>query len=192
MIHKDILSTVGNTPLIELTRLHQDNHFRLFAKVESFNPGGSSSSSAASVGARAMAPDTSSLPNANQSIQTDVKPLTFNGNSWVGVFARFASPTETYYLLLRNNRDLELKKLTSSGQVSFAVKSMPSGFDLSAWHTLRLVVTGTSTVTLQAYVDGVLELTATDSSSPIVNANKAGVGTFSASAHFDDILITSP
>lgn len=41
MIYKDILSTVGNTPLIELTRLHQDNHFRLFAKVESFNPGGS-------------------------------------------------------------------------------------------------------------------------------------------------------
>jgi 2,3-diaminopropionate biosynthesis protein SbnA len=41
MIHKDILSTVGNTPLIELTRLYQDNHFRLFAKLESFNPGGS-------------------------------------------------------------------------------------------------------------------------------------------------------
>jgi|GEM_PF-3541632 hypothetical protein len=156
------------------------------------SPGLRQASSAASVGARAMAPDTTNLPNANQSIQADVKPLTFTGNSWVGVFARFASPTETYYLLLRNNGDLELKKLTSSGQVSFAVKSMPSSFNLNAWHTLRLVATGTSTVSLQAYVDGVLELTATDSSSPIVNANKAGVGTFSASAQFDDIVITSP
>jgi hypothetical protein len=150
------------------------------------------SSTAANVGARAMAPDLTNLPSANQSIQADVKPLTFTGNSFVGLYARYASPTETYYLILRNTKDLEIKKITSAGQVSFALKTMPTSFSLSAWHTLRFVVTGTSPVTLQAYVDGTLELTGTDSSSPIVSANKAGVGTFSASAHFDDIAITSP
>ena len=36
-----ILSTVGNTPLISLTRVFKDNRFRLFAKLEGFNPGGS-------------------------------------------------------------------------------------------------------------------------------------------------------
>jgi N-(2-amino-2-carboxyethyl)-L-glutamate synthase len=36
-----ILSTIGNTPLIELTRLLPQRSFRLFAKLEAFNPGGS-------------------------------------------------------------------------------------------------------------------------------------------------------
>lgn len=37
-----ILSTVGQTPLIELTRVLEEMPVRLFAKLESFNPGGSS------------------------------------------------------------------------------------------------------------------------------------------------------
>jgi cysteine synthase A len=36
-----ILSTIGNTPLIKLTRIYKENRFRLFAKMEGFNPGGS-------------------------------------------------------------------------------------------------------------------------------------------------------
>ena len=36
-----ILSTVGNTPLIRLARVFKDSRFRLFAKMEGFNPGGS-------------------------------------------------------------------------------------------------------------------------------------------------------
>ena len=36
-----ILSTVGNTPLVQLTRVFGDCHFRLFAKLEGSNPGGS-------------------------------------------------------------------------------------------------------------------------------------------------------
>src|SRR5579885_3251676 len=40
-MQKGILSAVGNTPLIELTRFFRNAHFRLFAKLESINPGGS-------------------------------------------------------------------------------------------------------------------------------------------------------
>jgi cysteine synthase A len=36
-----ILSTIGNTPLVRLTRALKAVHFRLYAKVEAFNPGGS-------------------------------------------------------------------------------------------------------------------------------------------------------
>ncbi|HEY0606218.1 MAG TPA: 2,3-diaminopropionate biosynthesis protein SbnA [Herpetosiphonaceae bacterium] len=36
-----IISTIGNTPLIHLSRMFDDRNFRLFAKLESFNPGGS-------------------------------------------------------------------------------------------------------------------------------------------------------
>ena len=36
-----ILTTIGNTPLVPLLRLFPDNHFRLYAKLEMLNPGGS-------------------------------------------------------------------------------------------------------------------------------------------------------
>ncbi|MFP5264747.1 MAG: 2,3-diaminopropionate biosynthesis protein SbnA [Blastocatellia bacterium] len=36
-----ILSAIGNTPLVELTKIFSDMHFRLYAKLESLNPGGS-------------------------------------------------------------------------------------------------------------------------------------------------------
>jgi N-(2-amino-2-carboxyethyl)-L-glutamate synthase len=41
MIYKGILSTIGNTPLIRLSRVFRESRFRLFAKLEGFNPGGS-------------------------------------------------------------------------------------------------------------------------------------------------------
>ncbi|NIL41667.1 2,3-diaminopropionate biosynthesis protein SbnA [Salinispora arenicola] len=36
-----VLSTIGATPIVELTKLNPDNPFRTFAKLESHNPGGS-------------------------------------------------------------------------------------------------------------------------------------------------------
>lgn len=36
-----ILSTIGHTPLVQLSRFFSDAHFRVFAKMELFNPGGS-------------------------------------------------------------------------------------------------------------------------------------------------------
>ncbi|MBV9790565.1 MAG: 2,3-diaminopropionate biosynthesis protein SbnA [Chloroflexi bacterium] len=36
-----ILTTIGNTPLVELSRLVAERNIRLFAKLEGFNPGGS-------------------------------------------------------------------------------------------------------------------------------------------------------
>ncbi len=36
-----ILSLVGHTPIVELNQFSKNSHFRLFAKLEAFNPGGS-------------------------------------------------------------------------------------------------------------------------------------------------------
>src|SRR2546422_8483290 len=38
---ENILSTIGHTPLVRLTRVFPDCPFRLLAKLEGFNPGGS-------------------------------------------------------------------------------------------------------------------------------------------------------
>jgi cysteine synthase A len=40
-MREGILSAIGNTPLIQLTRVFRDIDFRLFAKLECLNPGGS-------------------------------------------------------------------------------------------------------------------------------------------------------
>jgi N-(2-amino-2-carboxyethyl)-L-glutamate synthase len=36
-----VLATIGATPLIELAKLDPDSSFRTYAKLESYNPGGS-------------------------------------------------------------------------------------------------------------------------------------------------------
>ena len=36
-----ILSAIGNTPLVNISRMFKGNHFQLFAKMEGLNPGGS-------------------------------------------------------------------------------------------------------------------------------------------------------
>lgn len=40
-VRRGILATIGGTPLVELARMFPGEGFRLFAKLESFNPGGS-------------------------------------------------------------------------------------------------------------------------------------------------------
>lgn len=40
-MNEGILSVIGNTPLVELTRIFKPMHFQLFAKLEALNPGGS-------------------------------------------------------------------------------------------------------------------------------------------------------
>jgi cysteine synthase A len=41
MLNEGVLSAIGNTPLIRLTRIYKGLPFRLFAKLEALNPGGS-------------------------------------------------------------------------------------------------------------------------------------------------------
>src|ERR1035441_2307437 len=40
-LSEGVLSTIGNTPLVRLKHLFKDYPFRVFAKLEGFNPGGS-------------------------------------------------------------------------------------------------------------------------------------------------------
>ncbi len=41
MIYKNILETIGNTPLIRLQKFEECNNAHIIAKIEAFNPGGS-------------------------------------------------------------------------------------------------------------------------------------------------------
>ncbi len=40
-MHSDVLELIGNTPLVKINKLNSNKKVQLFAKLESFNPGGS-------------------------------------------------------------------------------------------------------------------------------------------------------
>jgi len=133
--------------------------------------------------------DTRALSNpspwTNQVVTARVKPLTWNGTDrFVAVLARAQNATNYYYVTLRSSNKLELKKLINGAPTTLASKT---NFTVATntWYTVKLEVIGT---TLRAYVNGTLQLTATDTQ---YASGKAGLATFNATASFDDVTVTS-
>src|SRR6266542_2983534 len=90
--------------------------------------------------ARARAGSTSMT---NYAVQARVKPLAFNGsNRFVALLARAQSMTSYYYLALRNNNQLELKKLVGGSSTTLAATSFT--VTTGTWDTLRIDVVGKS------------------------------------------------
>jgi pectate lyase len=72
-----------------------------------------------------------------------VRPTAFNGsNRFVAVLARAQSNTSYYYLALRSNNTVELKKLINGSSTTLATASVT--LSVGTWYTLRLEVSGTS------------------------------------------------
>ncbi|MCG5470726.1 right-handed parallel beta-helix repeat-containing protein [Micromonospora sp. LAH09] len=118
------------------------------------------------------------------SVQATVKPTAFNGsNRFVALLARAQSSTSYYYLALRSNNTVELKRL--SGGSSTTLDSANTTVTVGTAYTLRIDVAGNS---LKGYVNGTLLTEATDSQ---FASGRIGVATFNASANFDNVQVTS-
>ncbi|WP_430502629.1 right-handed parallel beta-helix repeat-containing protein [Micromonospora trifolii] len=118
------------------------------------------------------------------SVQATVKPTAFNGsNRFVALLARAQSSTSYYYLALRSNNTIELKRL--SGGSSTTLDSAATTVTVGTAYTLRIDVAGSS---LKGYVNGTLLTEATDSQ---FASGRIGVATFNASANFDNVQVTS-
>ncbi|HYH05086.1 MAG TPA: family 16 glycoside hydrolase, partial [Bacillota bacterium] len=126
----------------------------------------------------------------NYSVEARVKALSFNGTDRVlGLCARVKSSSNYYYLCLSNANKLELRKKVSGATTVLASKSC--SVQTQTWYTLKLDVNGNQ---LQAFVNGNLELTATDSA---IATGKVGFTSINTSAEFDDVkvegsIVTSP
>lgn len=119
----------------------------------------------------------------DQVVEVSVKPLAFNGtNRPVSVYARFTDSNNHYYVALRSNNTIELKKKV--GGTVTTLQSTGLTVSTGAWYDVRLEAVGT---TLKAYVNGNLLLTATDSD---LASGTVAVGSYAASARFDDLLVT--
>jgi pectate lyase len=117
-------------------------------------------------------------------VQARVKPLSFNGTDrFVALVTRAQSNTSYYYLTLRSSNRIELKKLVSGSSTTLAAKTFT--VTTGTWYTLRIEANGSS---LSAYVDGALQLTATDTQ---FASGNIGGATFNATAEFDDFVVST-
>jgi len=118
------------------------------------------------------------------SVQARVKPTAFSGsNRFVAVLARVQSNTSYYYVALRGNNTVELKKLVNGSSTTLDTASLT--VSTNTWYTVRLDVSGTS---LRGYVNGNLLTEATDSQ---FSTGRIGVATFYGAANFDDVVVST-
>ena len=110
----------------------------------------------------------------NYSVQARVKPLSFNGsNRFAALTARVQSSTNYYYLALSNSNQLLLESSIGGASTTLASKSLT--VTTGTWYTLGIDVVGAQ---LWGYVNGALELTATDSQ---FGSGNIGAATFNTS-----------
>src|SRR5262245_49819083 len=122
--------------------------------------------------------------STNISIQARVKPTAFNGaDRYVGVITRVVNSNHYYFLALQNGNRLLMGKRAGSSPITLATKSFT--FSTGTFYTLRIDANGSS---LSGYVNGTLQLTASDSE---FTAGIIGGATYFASGTFDDFLVTS-
>jgi pectate lyase len=118
------------------------------------------------------------------SVQARVKPTAFSGsNRFAAVLARVQSSTSYYYLALRSNNTVELKRLEGGSSTTLDTASLT--VTAGTWYTVRLDVSGS---TLRGYVNGALVTEASDSR---WSAGRVGVATFYTAANFDDVQVST-
>jgi hypothetical protein len=130
--------------------------------------------------------------SGDQVIRTRVRATAFapppvNGTAsdrWFGVMARYVDERNYYYLSVRNNNTLQLRRLLN-GQIH-VLASTSLGAHLNDWYNLRLEVIGAK---LHAFVNGELKLQATDST---FARGLHGLVTYKTAADYDYVFSEQP
>jgi hypothetical protein len=120
----------------------------------------------------------------NQAMETDVRPLTFDGNDrWVGLATRFADPQNYYYVTLRSSGSLQLKRKRNGAFTTLA--STPLVVQTNRTYRVRLESLGTLH---RVFVNGALLLTAEDTGAQVPGS--AAVIMYRAAADFDNVIVS--
>jgi pectate lyase len=128
----------------------------------------------------------------NQSVQARMKVLAFGGTPgsssyFAALFVRYTDENNHYYLALRSDGKLNIRRKLAGSNSSIGATFTPGQpITTGTWYTVKVEVIGT---TLNAYVDGLLFDTVTDSS---FASGKAGLGSTNASVAFDDVVVIQP
>jgi pectate lyase len=125
------------------------------------------------------------IATTHQSVRVKATPSAFNGSDrWFGVMARFVDPDNYYYLTVRSNNTVSLRRL-KDGAIT-VLDTAPVNVSLGTTYSLRLEAIGSS---LRGYVNGTLLVEAKDAT---FASGKYGLVTYKTAASFDDFLATQP
>ena len=108
------------------------------------------------------------------------------------VYARYSgnspSTTNGYFVTVRGDGSIGINKRTNG--VNTTLSSFPAaGMIAGSFYRIRLEVIGANPVRLNAYLNGVLRVTAVDANSWIANG-QVGFGTYGTDASFDNFVVT--
>ena len=122
----------------------------------------------------------------DQAVEADITPTAFStttGDKWFGLVARYTGPTNHYYVTLRNNHSLLLRKMVNGVFTTLASAAVPVTLNRS--YRVRLEAVGTK---VRVFIDGQRYLEANDRA---LSQGQAGVVTFRTRADFDNVLVSS-
>jgi len=126
------------------------------------------------------------VATGDQSVQVVVKPTAFASGTerWFGIIARYVDASNYYYVTLRSNNTISLRKLVNGA--IHTLDSAPLDVRAGVTYRLRLDAIGNA---LRVYVNGTHVLEATDTAYP---TGTYGLATYKTSAQFDDFLASQP
>ncbi|MDQ1654977.1 MAG: hypothetical protein QOD41_60 [Cryptosporangiaceae bacterium] len=116
-------------------------------------------------------------PSPDYTVEADLYNTTSLAGDELGLVARLSTAASTYYKAWFNRADngWYLTKVTAGGTTSLGCYCAYGALTPGQAYRLRLDISGSATTTLKLYLDGILRLTGTDSSSPYTAAGKAGL-----------------
>lgn len=121
----------------------------------------------------------------NQAVQADVKPTAYatsTGDKWFGLVARYIDANNYYYVTMRNNNTVSLRRMLNG--VFTSLDSAPLPITLNSTYRVRLEAIGTR---LSVFVDDQLLAEANDSS---LTHGQAGVMMYKMRADYDNVLVS--
>ncbi len=121
----------------------------------------------------------------DQVVEADVTLRAVTGNNrFFGVLARHGdTPNNYYYLVLRTNNSIELKRIVNNVAANIAPPVTAFPVEIGTTYRLRLEVIGS---TLKGYVNGELKIQGTDTS---FTSGPGGLLTYFSDVAFDDVHI---
>lgn len=133
-------------------------------------------------GARAVTP----IPTGDQIVQARAMATSFGSGAgrWFGLLARYQDDNNYYYVTVRNDNTIGLRKLVNGAIVELDVA--PLAVTTNTWYTLRLEAIGQA---LRVYVNGQLTLEARDTS---FAEGTYGLVTYKTATRYDDFIALQP
>jgi hypothetical protein len=125
------------------------------------------------------------IDTSDQIVQLRARRTGFAGSqNWFGVAARYRDAGNYYYVTLRGNNVISLRKLVNGAIVQLDNASLTLTSNI--WYQVRLEAIGTQ---VRAYVDGELKVEATDATH---TTGRYGPVMYKTAVQLDDILAVEP